>query len=124
MEAVIAKELSLLQPGLRSRPDAVVELLHDDFREFGASGRVWDRASIVDALASDPGPGAVADDVNAVPLGDDAVLVTYVARNPQRVSLRSSVWVRSGGRWRILFHQGTAVPMSTEDLRNPLPKNG
>jgi hypothetical protein len=107
---VISRELSLLQPAVRSNPHAVLSLLHDEFREFGASGRTWDKGEIAAALADEPGPGAEARDVQAVPLGADVVLVTYVARRPDRDTLRSSVWVRDLGGWRLFFHQGTSCP--------------
>ena len=107
---VVGKELSLLRTGVRSSPDAVLGLLHEEFREFGASGRVWDREQIAAALAEGPGPGAEAEDMRPVRLGDDAVLLTYVARRPDRVTLRSSVWVRGTEGWRLFFHQGTVCP--------------
>jgi len=109
---VIEHELALLRPGVRSSRAAVVELLHEDFREFGASGRMWGRDDIVAALADSPGPGAEAEDLRAVRLGPDVILLTYVARRPDRVTLRSSLWRRdtADGRWRALFHQGTVCP--------------
>jgi hypothetical protein len=93
---------------VRADAAVVTSLLHEEFREFGASGTVWDRPAIVASLASDPGgPTAEAEDLMAVQLADDVVLVTYRARRPDRRSLRSSVWVRGAGGWEVLFHQGT-----------------
>jgi hypothetical protein len=40
-----------------------------DFRGFGASGRVYDRTSIVEALSSSRGAAAKASDFQAVRLG-------------------------------------------------------
>jgi hypothetical protein len=104
---VITKELALLEPATRANPDVTVEFLHEEFREFGASGRIWDRSAIVAALAAAPGTGAVAEDMRAVRLAPHVVLLTYVARRPDRASLRSSLWIRDGSQWRLLFHQGT-----------------
>lgn len=110
VDEVIAKERSLLRPDTRANAAAVASLLHDDFREFGASGRVWDRNSAAKALAAEPGDGSEAHDLEAVRLADDVVLLTYVLRTPARPTLRSSLWVRDQGTWRILFHQGTPSP--------------
>jgi ribonuclease HI len=107
---VINQELMLLQPGIRADQDVVASMLHEGFREFGASGRVWNRSEIVDALSATPGVGAEAEDMRAVRLGDDIVFLTYLARTPERASLRSSVWLRDGGGWRLFFHQGTLCP--------------
>ena len=103
LEQVVARELSLLDPETRRRPDRVERLLHPEFREFGASGRAWDRPAIVAALAADPGEPPVAGDVRAMRVAEGVVLVTYEAGR----SLRSSLWVEGGDGWRLLFHQGT-----------------
>jgi hypothetical protein len=110
VEEVIKKELLLLQPEVRARQNAVLSLLHEAFREFGASGRTWDRSEIADALAANPGTGAQAEDMRAERLGREAVLLTYLARTPERASLRSSLWVRDAVGWRLFFHQGTLCP--------------
>jgi hypothetical protein len=113
---VVAHELALLQPGVRADREAAVGLLHEAFREFGASGRVWDRAQIVDSLAADPGDTpAEPEDLQAVMLTDDVILLTYRARRPDRTSLRSSLWVRGEAGWKLLFHQGTVSPWSGMD---------
>jgi hypothetical protein len=108
LEQVVARELRLLDPDVRADVDAVTELLHPDFAEYGASGRVWDRDSIVAALAEDPGVSGTAEDLRAARLADDVVLVTYRVDGERR-SLRSSVWVRDDDGWRVRFHQGTLV---------------
>ncbi len=110
MAEVIRRELLLLDPAVRCSPRDVLALLHPDFVELGASGRRWDAASITDTLerASD-GETVEAREMVAARLADDVVLLTYEAHRPGRVSLRSSVWVRLDGQWRVRFHQGTAV---------------
>ena len=108
LEQVVARELRLLDPVVRADVEAVAALLHPDFVEYGASGRVWDRDSIVAALAESPGVSGAADDLRATRLADDVVLLTY-RFDGERTSLRSSVWVRDRGEWRIRFHQGTLV---------------
>lgn len=109
---VVDRELSLLAPDVRADAVTVNRLLHDEFEEFGASGRRWNRADLVAALAAEPGDVVPeADGFRAVWLADDAVLLTYRAGRPDRTSLRSSVWVRRpGDGWRLLFHQGTVCP--------------
>ncbi len=103
---VIGHELALLAPETRSSTGAVLALLHQRFREFGASGRTWDRAEIAAALATDAGPSCSRPSA-AERLAPDVILLTYVARRPDRTSLRSSLWVREDATWRLLFHQGT-----------------
>jgi ribonuclease HI len=106
---VVGQELLLLQPGVRATSKTVESLLHPDFREFGASGDVWDRASIVAALAANPGEAVDTRDLDARLVADGVALVTYRATSRGRVTLRSSLWVRDEARWRCFHHQGTVV---------------
>jgi ribonuclease HI len=109
LDEVVALELRLLDPEVRADRGEVERLLHPDFREIGASGRLWDRDSMVAALARDPGTGATASEMVAREVADGAVLVTYVAESAAGRSRRSSLWVRCEDGWRVLFHQGSAV---------------
>jgi len=112
---VRALELRLLDPGVRRDRAAVERLLHPDFDALAASGRVWDRPSIVAALAAEPGGRVDVSELAASTLGADVVLVTYRAVQPGGpASLRASVWVRADQGWRVRYHQGTpAEPAGT-----------
>jgi len=108
LDDVVAREHRLLDPVVRRSRDDAGPLLDPDFREFGAFGRVWDRDSILAAMAAEDAPPAAVDDVAAARVGADAVLVTYRSRRTGRTTLRSSLWRRrDGGDWLLYFHQGT-----------------
>ena len=111
LDEVVELELALLHPDVRRDRPWVEDLLDEDFREIGASGCLWSRQETVDGLAGeqDDGPVAVAD-LEALQLADGLVLVTYVSDRAGRRARRSSVWRRSGGRWRLVHHQGTPAP--------------
>lgn len=100
-------EEKLLQPDFRRNRAAVAELLADDFREFGSSGRTWDKQQILDKLESEPPFDAVTHDFKATELANGVVLVTYKVTAKSRTSLRSSIWINRNDRWQMLFHQGT-----------------
>ena len=51
---LIALELRLQDSSTRKDPAAIGELLSEDFREFGASGIVWDRATLLETLSAEP----------------------------------------------------------------------
>jgi len=115
-----ALEVALHHPGVRLDEARVSALLHADFHEVGRSGRAYDRPTILRFLAeqgrSTEGPPSVVSDQFAVrPLGPAAALLTYRAAHRQpdgsltRHTLRSSVWVREGSAWQMLYHQGTAA---------------
>jgi hypothetical protein len=107
---LLAYEQQLLDPSVRREPATASALLAEDFREFGSSGRSFDRSAILDLLASEPPstqPVATISDFALTRFGADAALVTYRATHPTRITLRSSLWVCREGRWLLLFHQGT-----------------
>ena len=106
---VVRHEQEFLDPAVRGRPDLVEVLLHPDFVEFGASGRVWDRTEVVEELAERPQVSGQATDFFPTRLSADVVLVTYRISGDSS-SLRSSVWVNDATTgWRLRFHQGTGL---------------
>jgi ribonuclease HI len=107
LDEVVELELRLLDPAVRADRAEVERLLHPEFREIGASGRLWSRDEMVVALAEDPGTGATATEVEARVVADGVVLVSYVAESAAGRARRSSLWVRGEDGWRVLFHQGT-----------------
>ncbi len=116
-ELLLKLEQQLMDPVFRRNREQVSALLAEDFREFGSSGRVWTKATILDYLAPEiPQPAPVVEDFAIQHLSPEIVLATYrVVRaqsdpNMPQVSLRSSLWTRSRDGWQILFHQGTKVP--------------
>ncbi len=111
LDEVVELELALLHPDVRRDRTWVEDVLDEDFREIGASGRLWSRQETVDGLAGEQGEGPVAvADLEALQLADGLVLVTYVSDRVGRRARRSSVWRRSGDRWRLVHHQGTPAP--------------
>ena len=107
-------EQSLLQPAVRRNRTRLMELLADDFREFGSSGRMWTRKTIIDLLAKET--AFVPPDIEEFEcslLTPELALVTYrTARFDEKTgerlaSLRSSIWSRVAGDWKMRFHQGT-----------------
>jgi hypothetical protein len=107
---LIELELRLQTPTIRKDADATGELLSQDFREFGASGRVWDRTAILAELSAETPYSTVSTDFQCQRLSSDLALLTYVASTSTRRTLRSSIWRLEQGRWRLIFHQGTVIP--------------
>jgi hypothetical protein len=108
-------EEELLRPGIRHSRVELEARLAPDFAEIGTSGRVYDRASLVEALANEgDGPPMIhVRDFSVRLLAPDIALATYrsvledPAGGPPAVALRSSIWRRDGDAWRMAFHQGT-----------------
>jgi hypothetical protein len=112
--SAVRGERALMTSEIRGDPARAGALLHQDFLEFGSSGRVWRREPLLRALADDPGPQAVEPlDLDAAVLAPGCLLITYRTRSADRTTLRSSVWVLGeDGRWRLRFHQATLTDAS------------
>jgi len=112
VQLVIDLELALLSPPVRRSARRVDELLDPDFREIGASGRLWTREETISALTGELARGEDGIRVTEIAgevVGPGLVQLIYVSdRNGQRAR-RGSLWRRSAGGWRMLFHQGTPL---------------
>lgn len=107
----IRAELLRLETALAARDPSgadvpLADLIADDFVEFGASGQVWDAASVREWLEDAAAEALSVEAFDVSLVADDVALVTYRVTSSGR-SNRVSVWVRRDGRWVVRFHQGT-----------------
>ncbi|MEU4493325.1 nuclear transport factor 2 family protein [Streptomyces sp. NBC_00210] len=112
VDAVVERELRLLDPAVRDSPDLVLELLDPEFFEFGASGRRWDRKTILAAITPAPGEPVTTTAVSELVgklLAPGLVQLTYVSDSGGRRARRSSLWRWTSEGWRMYFHQGTPI---------------
>lgn len=111
MEQMRELEESLWMASTRFDRQYMDVVLADEFVEFGRSGRRYDRSEILDTPAQEI--DADLADFTLRVIAPGAVLVTYrsVARYPsgEEHAWRASLWVWDGNRWRLHFHQGTAI---------------
>lgn len=110
VQAAIEGEIRLLDPEVRSSAVLLDELIDPEFTEIGASGRLWDRDSMITALSRDQDASAapiVVSDMKGRVLAPGIVHLTYVSDADGRRARRSSIWRRSEQGWRLYFHQGT-----------------
>ncbi len=105
---VVEYEKELLGDRARGNPGRVRELLHPEFTEFGSSGRIWTR----NRMLAEIGPLQMRlryEPIGADRLADDLILLRWRAVSSHSEWLRSSIWRRHEGKWRLLFCQGTPV---------------
>jgi hypothetical protein len=104
-----------------------MRLLHQDYMEFGRSGKSYTKDDVIARLTledhSVKSTFAIwSQDFVLATLSCNVALLTYksasVEGNPRlsNYTLRSSIWEHISSRWQIRFHQGTAT--------KPFPKTG
>ena len=77
---VMARERESLRPEVRASAEALDRLLDPEFREIGASGRLWTRAAAIEAVPTWPRAAPILDeDMEGRRVADDLVLLTYVS---------------------------------------------
>jgi hypothetical protein len=104
-------ERELVSPNARKDRARMDQLLADDFEEYGSSGKVFRKSDILDT----PFASASCNLSNFTfcDLAQGVTLVKYMSANSGRTAMRSSIWVKNGGTWQLLHHQGTVVPNAT-----------
>ena len=106
-ETVKAMETALASKEVRSDRHRLSELIHDDFQEFGKSGRVYDKTMILNDLPEWEYIETKLFDFNCVELAHNVILVRYKSKVDREHANRSSVWVKENGHWQLIHHQGT-----------------
>ena len=119
LEESLLRELEerLLQPDVRKSAKDVMDLLADEFIEFGSSGRVFDKQQIINSLQNESIESLTQRSITefkTLVLAAGVVLVTYrVVRHLSGEelvnSLRSSIWKLNNAHWKMIFHQGTLL---------------
>ena len=104
-EQVVALERSLLTDEVRSDPASVAALLHPQWQEVGASGRLWSREELLAEIG--PIDPVTLDVVSVSQVAPGCLLLLWRGSTDTGSALRSSVWVRGGHGWQQVFHQGT-----------------
>ncbi len=117
-------ERRLLDPLVRASATEVSALLAEDFVEFGSSGHVYSRASMILALSFEP-QGGPFPEVNAYDmvmrfLAPGVALLTYRTERRSlgrdfKQSRRSSIWKFLEGQWQMTFHQGAPISVGPEE---------
>ncbi len=86
--------------------------IHDEFREFGKSGMLFKKSSIVEFLSNlDTDRDIEIIDFGIKKINDDLIMANYISNEKDLGihALRTSVWVKDGVDWKIYFHQGTVT---------------
>lgn len=106
LELVIRQERELQTPSVRRDRERLMELLHPDFIELGASGERWDLNATLTLVEQDRRVIHLRN-IEARPLGEDVIQVFWQSETKDGKANRSSLWLREDGRWRLSYHQAT-----------------
>ena len=110
---LLAREPLFHRPELGMTRADLLAQTDEDFWEVGASGAVHTRELVIGTvLARGPVPGDdrwVVTEPRCRALGDDTYALTYRLDQDGRLTRRLTLWRRTPGGWRALYHQGTTI---------------
>jgi len=116
-------EVSLQQPEVRRDLQRLGALLHEEYLEFGRSGRLYGKADVLAAISDvRTFPCLWSQDFTLRRLANDVALLTYrsaclgEAGTLKDPTLRASIWQRSPYGWQISFHQGTPTSIFAQGV--------
>lgn len=113
-EIIYSLELSLLNSEVRTSVEKLNALIADDFIEYGSSGLIYDKENILERLPNGLSPSYNLYDFQYINLSENIIQTRFKTNrinldNTVTMSLRSSLWRKSGNDWQIFFHQGTPI---------------
>lgn len=109
LKKLVEFETSLHKQTIRNDRTKLEELLHQEFFEFGSSGKIWSRQETIEALISQTdGDEILSENYRLRLLAEELAQLTYVSKRADgSKALRCSLWKREDGSWKMIFHQGT-----------------
>ncbi|MCG6201649.1 DUF4440 domain-containing protein [Psychromonas antarctica] len=115
MDIIIEQEMALHQVWFRTNKSVVERLLHPEFREVEESGRSYNFHEIVSFMESEKHSEdrVHSQDYELINLESSSILLLYKSAllkptgEYSSFAKRSSIWVKSDGRWQMKYHQGT-----------------
>lgn len=113
LATVLNLERELQSPAARADEGRLRELLAPDFTEVGASGREWDRETILGLLreqSEDEGtPPIRIHDLRGRAIAPGVIQVSWDSSTGDRRARRTSIWCERDSGWQQVHHQGTVL---------------
>ena len=110
---LLAREPIFHRPELGTTREDYLAQTAEDYWEVGASGRVYDRAGVIEGLVERgkvPGDEQwLVSDPALRRLADNTYALTYRLDQAGRLTRRLTLWRRDPDGWKILYHQGTVI---------------
>lgn len=106
-DIVKALEIELARREVRENSLRISELLHDEFEEFGKSGKIFTKEDILSKMPSWEYFETKLENFRYIELSSRCLLLKYKSNIGGIEANRSSVWVKEKNQWRMIHHQGT-----------------
>lgn len=110
---LMAREPIFHRPELGTKRADFDRMMAPEFWEIGASGKVYERAFVLDLLEerheTPESEELQPSNFRIRELAPNLFLLHYDLLQGERKTRRTTIWQRHGNEWKIVFHQGTIV---------------
>ena len=111
IELLLKLEMSLWINETRGSYDYMNHVLHDDFLEYGRSGKTYTKSDILEHLDLDINAVFPFPDLKVKQIDVNTYLITYKSvllnEGKKEISNRSSIWITNDEICQLIHHQGT-----------------
>ena len=116
IEELAKLEFCMYDNNFRNSQEKLETIISKEFIEYGSTGTVFNHDTVMDFLVGDSNSSTVHKIVEKEikQLSENVVLLLYRMESLNtdktvRKTIRSSVWEKKDGQWKVLFHQGTVT---------------
>ena len=113
LEFLLKLEMSLWIEETRNNKEFLDKVLHEDFMEYGKSGKVFYKKDILEDTNTVINAVFPFENLKVKNISDNTYLITYVVTIKENNELiktnRSSIWIGDSEFIQLIFHQGTLV---------------
>jgi hypothetical protein len=101
----------LLKPFTRQDRVILDLLIADNFYEIGASGNVYHKKDILEALPLEQQHDVYGNisEFEIALLSDTFIRAHYLLQEKDRLTRRTSLWQKDQNSYQMIFHQGTVI---------------
>ncbi len=106
-------ESSLLQKEVRQSAEKLDKLVAEDFLEIASTGKTFGKKHVIEDLPKMDAPTFLINSFEVRELSPELAItifeITKILNGDTTNSMRSSIWKKFDGDWKMIFHQGTII---------------
>ena len=112
---ILDKEKSLFKYKYMKDIKYLEELIDDDYKEIGKSGKVFNKEDIIEYLSNlKEDRNITIYNYNCRKISTNTFLVNYITKNNNDNSFRTSIWKKENNKFKIIFHQASLYLENTK----------
>ena len=105
---ILDKEKSLFKYEYMKDIKYLEELIDDNYKEIGKSGKVFNKEDIIEYLSNlKEDRNITIYNYNCRKISTNIFLVHYITKNNNDNIFRTSIWKKENNKFKIIFHQAS-----------------